>query len=116
MTKNITVSQATKEIKNIDALLKDLLAYRERVRIGFLDSETPRLMSLLNDTIEVFEGFKVEWKDARKRLKRLKKEEKQLKESVEAAEKLDAAEIPPSLPEPLPSQREKKKAKRFASW
>ena len=115
MTKSITVSQATKEIKNIDALLKDLLAYRERVKIGFLNGDTPRLMSLLTDTIDVFEAFKTEWKDARKRLRHLKKEEKRLKESVETAEKLETAEIPPSLPEPLPSKREKKKAKLF-SW
>lgn len=112
MTKNITVSQITKEIKNIDALLKDLRGYRERVKIGFLNGNTPRLMNLLADTIEVFEAFKAEWKDTRKRLKHLKKEEKRLKESVEAAKKVEAPEIP-SLPEPLPSKREKKKAKRF---
>ena len=91
MDEQITVYQLTKEIKDIDVLLKDLRHERERIRIGFLDSETPRLMSLLTDTIEVFEASKAEWKDARKQLKHLKKEEKRLKESVEAAE------IPPSL-------------------
>jgi len=113
MTKNITFSQITKEIKNIDVLLKDLLAYRERVKIGFLNGNTPRLLSLLNDTIEVFEAFKAEWKDARKRLQHLKyleRKEKQLKESVEAAKKLEAEIKPIPLVEP-PSKREEKKRK-----
>jgi len=111
--KNITGSQITKEIKNIDGLLKDLRHERERIRVGFLDSETPKLMNLLNDTIKVFEAFKAEWKDARKRLKHLKyleKEEKRLKEEI-AAKKLEAAEIKPfPLMEP-PSKREEKKRK-----
>jgi len=113
MMKNITFSQITKEIKSIDGLLKDLRHERERVKIGFLDSDTPRLMNLLNDTIDVFEAFKAEWKDARKRLRHLKyleRKEKRLKESVEAAKKVEAEIKPIPLVEP-PSKREEKKRK-----
>jgi len=60
-------------IKTHRKLIADLKSERERVRIGFLNGETPRLMSLLTDSITVLETYINKLKKQRKRVKQLEK-------------------------------------------
>jgi hypothetical protein len=109
MEKLITLKELNRTIKNNRKLLEDLKLERERVRIGFLGGETPRLMALLTDTINVIETLTGEFIAGRRQLKRLKRLQKEKRELTEA---LEPQPKPTPIVKPL-SKRQKKKAKRF---
>jgi len=99
-TRTLMIMELNKQIKETRTLIVDLRYERERVRIGFLDSETPRLMNLLNDTVRFFEKLTKEAITRRRELKRLQKENHNLETEIK----------PIPLVEP-PSKREEKKRK-----
>lgn len=102
MSEEITIPQ----LKQIDALLKDLRHERERVRIGFLDSETPRLLNLLNDIVSTMEYLQTEFEKGKRELRRLKRKERKLKE------KRELKPVPLTTKEP---KRDKAKRKKMES-
>lgn len=104
MERNITVKELNETIKNNRKLLEDLKLERERVRIGFLDSETPRLMKLLTDTINLIEKLTGDLIAGRRELKRVLRKERKLTKAQEP-------EIKPIPLAPKISKRAKKKAK-----
>jgi RNase adaptor protein for sRNA GlmZ degradation len=66
--------------KNVESVLKRLDHEYERVKIGFLDAETPRLLALLDETRSTIRTLSKELKAEEKRLKHLKRYHKTLQE------------------------------------
>ena len=66
--------------KNVESVLKTLDDEYERVKIGFLDAETPRLLALLDELRSTIRTLRDKLKKQEKRLKHLKRYHKTLQE------------------------------------
>lgn len=97
-----------KSNKNADSVLVKLRHERERVRIGFLGGETPRLMALLTESIETLEYQKSEAKVLIKKFLYQRREIKRLRRLIKEHETPTPKPVPLIKKEP---KRAKKKRK-----